>query len=120
MTPPEPSPATAAAQPDVSRLMGAAHELVSGTLRGRTGFGAFRHFENVFRDSLHVVLESSFLVRSNDNGWLPLMAYDPEMWHFTGRRMRSNPRLFIESVLTAPASYNPQPIWALFWALAKA
>ena len=107
-------------RPVCARLTCVARDFVQGTLRGRTGFGAFRHFENVFRESLQIVLESSFLVHPKENGWPPFMAYDPELWHFFGRRMRSNPRLFIEGLLTAPTSYNPQPVWALFWALAKA
>lgn len=117
---PEPLPEAPTEHPALARLTSAAQDLVHGTLRGRTGFGAFRHFENVFRESLQVVLESSFLVHPKENGGLPFMAYDPELWHFVGRRMRSNPRLFIEGVLSSPASYNPQAVWALFWALAKA
>jgi len=117
---PEPLPEAPTQRPEFTHLTSAAQDLVHGTLRGRTGFGAFRHFENIFRESLQVVLESSFLVHPKENGWPPFMAYDPELWHFFGRRMRSNPRVFIEGLLTAPTSYNPKAVWALFWALSKA
>jgi hypothetical protein len=117
---PESLPETGTQRPEFAHLTSTAQALVYGTLRGRTGFGAFRHFENVFRESLQVVLESSFLVHPKENGWPSFMAHDPEIWHFFGRKMRSNPRVFIEGLLAAPTSFNPKPVWALFWALAKA
>jgi hypothetical protein len=44
---------------------------------------------------------------------------DPEFWHFSSRRLRPDFRLFVRSLIN-PQAYDPQAIWALFWALAKA
>jgi hypothetical protein len=97
-----------------------ASEIAEAPLRSRWGFGAFRKFDGVFRDSIDIVLQSSyFSLRPLDGPW-PILVYDPKFWHFLGWRHWMTPRTFIGNVLTSPASYNPAPVWALFWALAKA
>lgn len=97
-----------------------ASEIAQAPVRSRAGFGAFRHFEGVFWDSLRLVLDSSYFSPRQPNGPWPIPVFDPEFWHFFGRRHWITPRAFIESVLTSPASFSPNPLWALFWALAKA
>jgi hypothetical protein len=92
-----------------------ASEIAEASLRSRWGFGAFRKFDGVFRDSIDIVLQSSYFApRPLDGPW-PILAYDESLWKY-----RMPPRTFIGNVLTSPASYNPAPVWALFWALAKA
>jgi hypothetical protein len=97
-----------------------ASEIAQGPIRSRVGYGAFRHFGGVFRDSIDVVLESSYFSPRSRDGSLPIFAFDPEFLHFFGRRHWMTPRAFVENVLGVPASYDPAPMWALFWSLAKA
>lgn len=97
-----------------------ASDIAQGSIRSRSGFGAFRHFDGVFADSVRIVLESSYFSPHPPDGPWPILVYDPEFWHFFGRRHWMTPRTFIGNVLTSPASYSPAPVWALFWALAKA
>src|SRR5262245_5684504 len=97
-----------------------AKSLIGGILRGRSGFGALRHFDRIFRDTARLVLQSSFISLSSDRVSIPLVP-----WH---RRFRDyflddvflNHRFFVSEMLTKPINYDPRTIWALFWALAKA
>ncbi len=95
-----------------------ASEIAEGPLRSRCGFGALRKFDGVLHDSIEIVLQSSyFSPRPLDGPW-PIL--DPEFWYFFRWGHSMTPRTFIGKVLTSPISYSPTPVWALFWALAKA
>lgn len=90
--------------------------------RSRGGFGAFRQFREVCRDSMRLVLESGFFADTNRQA-MPFHVLDDEiLLDFFLRRgqVRPNFRHFFEQVLTNPSSYNPSCLWSLFWAVAKA
>lgn len=98
-----------------------ASALASGPLKSRSGFGALRHFDNVLRDTMGLVLESSFFVHTtHPEAAIWPMAHPDFFDFFLRRRPRPNHRFFVESMLASPEAYDPKPLWALFWAMAKA
>ncbi len=96
-----------------------AADVCGDALRGRTGFGAFRHFEDLFRSSLKLALDSGFLVAGPPVPWFHGHPFH-EDWLYEASRYGSGRRGVLQSLLGVPASYDPRPVWALFWALAKA
>ncbi len=104
---------------------GLAAEIADPQLRSRVGFGAFHHFDEVFRETIRLVLESATFMPPTDSAATPWMFApwmdDPEFWHLFGRRFHWRPqRSLIRRLLYQPRNYDPAALWALFWALAKA
>ena len=90
--------------------------------RKRVGFSALKSFGNVFDETMQLILDSAFYrPPSQPSGAFP-MFFDPEMWHFffRGPWRHPRPRWFFQQALASPAHFDPSPIWAMFWALAKA
>ena len=90
--------------------------------RSRGGFGAFRQFRDICRNSMALVFESGFFA-DTDRQQMPFQLLDDEFfldYYMRKGRFRPNFKYFFERVLTNPASYNPTCLWSLFWALAKA
>jgi hypothetical protein len=88
--------------------------------RSRGGFGAFRQFQDICRNSMGLVFESGFFANNNQT---PFQLLDDEFFldfYMRRGRFRPNFKYFFEQVLTNPSSYNPVCLWSLFWALAKA
>jgi hypothetical protein len=106
---------------DYSAYVTLASEVAGAPLRGRSGFGALRHYEEILRESVRLVVESGFFVAPESSEWPFLGVPDPEFWHFFFRRRpRRSHRFLFDKLLASPARYSPPCIWALFWALAKA
>jgi hypothetical protein len=87
--------------------------------RGRTGFGAFRYFSSISRDTMRLAFSSGFFANREKESF-PLWAIDKELLHFYLKRSYPEHRHFINQVLAFPSSYEPPCLWALFWALAEA
>ena len=89
--------------------------------RSRGGFGAFRQFRDICRNSMGLVFESGFF--ANNSHQMPFHLLDDEFFldfYMRKGKFRPNFRYFFEQVLTNPSSYNPVCLWSLFWAMAKA
>ncbi len=89
--------------------------------RSRGGFGAFQKFRDICLNSMGMVFESGFFANSNHQ--TPFQFLNDEFFHeFYMRKgkFRLNFRYFFEQILSNPASYSPNCLWSLFWALAKA
>lgn len=87
--------------------------------RGRTGFGAFRNFATISRDTMRLAFNSGFF-SNREKGNSPFWAIDGEFLHFYLKRSHPDHRYFFNRVLASPSSYEPSCMWALFWALAQA
>jgi len=96
-----------------------ATNIVEGVSRGRAGFGAFRQFSDISRETMMLVLNSGFFANSEKRGF-PAWLVDGEFLHFYMKRSRPDHRYFVDQVLASPTAYDPSCMWALFWALAKA
>jgi hypothetical protein len=105
---------------DYSTYVQLATDIFDQFSRGRTGFGAFRHFSNIFRETARLVLESGFLASPQKQD-IPLWFLDEEWLHFHFRKgYPTSHKHFINQILSSPSSYDPPCLWALFWAMAKA
>jgi hypothetical protein len=96
-----------------------ATNVVEGVSRGRAGFGAFRQFSDISRDTIRLIMNSGFFANSEKPGF-PAWLVDGEFLHFFLKRARPDHRYFVDQVLASPAAYDPACMWALFWALARA
>jgi hypothetical protein len=105
-----------------SAFIQVALDIAEERTRSRAGFGAFRHYRDICRDTLSIVFESGFFADVSHEQ-APYHLIDEEMlWAFYRLKGKGklNFKYFFESVLTTPSSYSPSCVWALFWALAKA
>jgi hypothetical protein len=84
----------------------------------RAGFGAFRKSDDLFRNTVRLILESG-LFAPPQLGGAPFWP-DPDYWYHFLRRFPASQVRFFKEVLSQPSSYDPTCMWALFWALAKA
>ena len=84
----------------------------------RTGFGAFRKYDDLFANTMRIILESGHFVPPRSEG-LPLWL-DPEYFYHFKRRYRHSHVRFFKDALSDPSRFDPPCLWALFWALAKA
>lgn len=113
-------------KPDVADpLVSLAKELGSRALKSRSGLGALRQHEAVARETTRLIMDSSIFDRSSQEGALGTwLGVDPEdLLHFLGRRHHSRARFILDLIggaLAHPASFDPRPVWALFWALVRA
>lgn len=106
-------------------LVALARELGSRALKSRSGLGALRQHESVARDTVRLILESSIFHNAPQLGtpW-PWLGMDPEdLFHFVWHRSHARGRFVLDLIggaLVHPASFDPRPVWALFWALVRA
>lgn len=106
---------------DFSKYVQLALSIGEQHTRSRGGFGAFRQFRDICRNSMGLVFESGFFANSNHQ--TPFHLLDDEFFldfYMRKGRFRPNFKHFFEQVLTNPSSYNPACLWSLFWAVAKA
>lgn len=108
------------ADPLVNEYAEQARKLVSGIMRGRSGLGALRNFDSIYRATARLILQSSFISLSGENLPGPLVAWHRRFWHHVLDDLLVSHRFLFSEVLTRPYSYDPRAIWAMFWALAKA
>lgn len=87
--------------------------------RGRTGFGAFRNFSSISRETMRLAFNSGFF-GIREKSVFPLWTIDADFLHFYLKRSHPDHRSFFDQVLASPSSYDPSCLWALFWALAQA
>jgi len=104
------------------RFVSHASNTTDGAIGTRAGFGALRNFQSVSDNSIRLAIDSGFFAPPREKGDEPWIGtFDPEFWHFYGRRYpRQQFRHFVNRVLSSPSYYHPRCMWALFWALAKA
>ena len=94
------------------------NQVLDSALPSRGGFGAFRHYEELFRDTARLVWESG-LLRSPLAQVGSAHPFHPEEWWYILRRGASGRFLFRE-ILADPSAYEPRALWAVYWALAHA
>lgn len=100
-----------------------ASNIVQKPLHSRSGFGAFRHFADIYDDSIRLVLNSGRIRLSLTNA-LPEILRNPDFLYILIRRYylewRGFALRFIVDILGNPTFYDPPALWTLFWALVKA
>ncbi len=106
----------------IDKFVNHALRITDDSIGTRSGFGALRNFNSISDNSIRLAIDSGFFSPPRENGNEPWIgSFDPEFWHFFGRRYpRQQFRHFLNRVLTSPSYFHPRCIWALFWALAKA
>lgn len=97
-----------------------AHGIVGGIMRGRSGFGALRNFDSVYRATARLILQSSFISLSVESLPGPMVVWHRRFWHHVLDDLLVNHRFLFSEVLTKPSSFEPHAMWAMFWGLAKA
>src|ERR1041384_1496303 len=114
--------AAPAAAPQLENYVQVALSIGEQPIRSRAGFGAFRHFHDVCRNSIALAVESGFFAGSVERiTSLPFI--DEELLFYLSKgRWRYQPkhRHFFERVLSTPSSFSPTCLWSLFWAVAQA
>lgn len=106
---------------DFGPYLSLASEIAAAPLRARSGFGALRHYDEILRESMRLVIESGFFIHPEPSHWPFLEVPNPDFWHFFfHRRPRGSHRFLFDKLLSSPERYNPTCVWALFWALARA
>lgn len=118
-----PTPATARVADDDLTAVG--RDLSAVALRGPNGLGALRHYPDVARHTLRLILDSALLAvpAAPEPFPAPWLASRHAM-HFFMHEFGYTPRRALADVvaglLPRPGAFDPRPIWALFWALIKA
>src|SRR5579862_7862941 len=110
---------TGSADPRFEAYTAQARALVSGIMRGRSGFGALREFHGIYRATARLILQSSFISLSGESLPAPLAVWHSRFWHHVLDDLLLNHRFLFSEVLTKPNSFDPCAMWAMFWALAK-
>ncbi|MBL8745367.1 MAG: hypothetical protein JNK58_03315 [Phycisphaerae bacterium] len=100
------------------RYAAAIARVLDPTLASRSGFGAFRHYEDLFRATAQLVWESGLL--RSPLPWVgsPHSRFFEEWWYML--RRGASTRFLFRDILADPGAYEPRALWALFWALAQA
>jgi len=91
-----------------------------GPSRSRRGFGALRHFNNIFGQTIGIVVESGVFARTGMPMGSPEWFFDGPFFHRRFGRGYPHPSEFFVGLLGTPLCYQPTPLWALFWAMAAA
>lgn len=106
--------------PEQDRFAAKALISVNRWLGSRSGFGAICDNETMRGPTWNTIFSSSFLLRSDPLSFAEPNVFDHEFprdsWSYMVRY--AAPRLFRH--LANPKCFEPTPIWALFWAMAKA
>lgn len=92
--------------------------MLDAALASRGGLGAYRHYEEIFRDTARLAWESGLLRVPAPWGGSRHPHFFEEWWYML--RRGASTRFLFRDVLAHPSSYEPRAPWALFWALAQA
>lgn len=104
------------------KYIGLALDIGQQQTRSRAGFGAFRHYHSLSRNSIALALESGFFSDATRQ-LIPFYLLDEDLlldFFMRKGRFKPNFRYFFEQVVSNPASFDPRCLWALFWAVARA
>ena len=101
--------------PNLGHYLSRAGRIADKPCRNRFGFGAFRHYNEILKDTARLAIGSSLL-----NIDSPVAG--------KGSNVRENildilngvnqPELLFNSTFGTPSAYTPPGLWALYWALA--
>lgn len=97
-----------------------AREIGEAPCRSRHGFGSLRHHDDIFRHSIELVVQSGLIARTGFPFGSPDWFFDGPFFHRRFGRGYPHPSEFFLGLLGSPRSYQPEPLWALFWAMAAA
>ncbi|HAU37799.1 MAG TPA: hypothetical protein DCX07_08795 [Phycisphaerales bacterium] len=100
--------------------MARAREIAEAPSRSRYGFGALRHYDDIFRHTLELVVESGVFARVGSPFGMPEWFFDGPFFHRRFGRGYPHPSGFFVELLGSPGCFAPEPLWALFWAMAAA
>ena len=100
------------------RYLASVNRVLDTALASRGGFGAFRHYEELFRDTARLAWESGLLRSPLPGVGSPHPHFYEEWWYML--RGGASTRFLFRHILADPSSYEPRALWALFWALAQA
>lgn len=97
-----------------------ARDVGEGPSRSRHGFGALRHYDDIFRQTIELVVQSGLVSRTGFPFGSPDWFFDGPFFHRRFGRGYPHPSEFFVGLLGSPRCYQPEPLWALFWAMAAA
>jgi hypothetical protein len=106
-------------------LLGLARTLSRRALKGHSGLGALRHHRSVAMETARLISQSGVLDLEHEAKSFPLGVWgiDPE-YLFDFPPFRHHAEHFVlrlvGATLVHPSSFDPSPMWALWWALVKA
>ncbi|MEH2462194.1 hypothetical protein [Nostoc sp.] len=99
---------------DFDKFINKVKPLVKSWTCDRSGFGSFQHYKKLLSHTVLLVIKSGIFLSPKSLS-TPIFFKQDLL-----RLFISNYRDFYENILTNPNTFQPNTIWALFWALSTA